>query len=285
MSNPIRPFGTELTAAPAGGDIRALLEALAAVGKPLKNPDQDGRHYTVVPEGWQVEPLPTQETPARPIGTAKMRDAASFIAYWADHRQDRSRIYAQMEPAMFLAVFDDFDTRLVAEDVVDQADWRGFRAEFKVPASREWLLWNNVNRKHMGQLAFAEFLQDNLPDVTQPEGAALLEMALRFEASQSGSFVAAQRMQDGSHDLQWKSDNNASGTVRLPEYITLSIPVFENEAASEINARLRYRVKDGTLAIWIELVRPHKVLEAAFRATWARIQGETEAKILLGSPE
>ena len=34
-----------------------------------------------------------------------------------------------------------------------------------------------------------------------------------------------------------------------------------------------------------ELVRPHKTLEAAFRATWQRIAEETTAVILLGMPE
>ena len=55
-----------------------------------------------------------------------------------------------------------------------------------MPPSREWLLWNKAHRQHMSQLSFAEFLQDNLPDVISPDGADLLDMSLKFEASQSG---------------------------------------------------------------------------------------------------
>ena len=68
---------------------------------------------------------------------------------------------------------------------------------------------------------------------------------------------------------------------------TLSIPVFENEAPRELDARLRYRIKpgEGSLSLWFELVRPHKVLEAAFRETWSRIAGETQVPVLLGTPE
>jgi uncharacterized protein YfdQ (DUF2303 family) len=270
---------------PAAGDMRTLIDTLAALGKPQKNPDADGQHYVVAPQGFEVTPLPVEMVPARPRGTVKLRDAASFIGYFNAHKVARSTIYASLEPATFLAVFDDFDHSGAVGDVVDQSDWRGFRALFEVPASREWKLWTNANRKHMAQLAFAEFLQDNLPDVMQPAGAELLEMALNFEAAQSGNFIAAQRLQDGSHNLQWKADNNASGSVRLPEHITLRIPVFENEEPREIVARLRYRVPEGRLAIWFELVRPHKVLEEAFRATWARIESEGQTKVLLGSPE
>lgn len=282
---------TELKTAPAPGDMRALIEAVTGLGKPHKNPDADGRHYAIVPEGWAVRDLAVVECPERVRTTVKLRDAASFIAYFNDHKVTRSRVYASLEPAQFLAVFDDFSAATEAvtiggsESVTAQADWRGFRAEFTVPASREWKLWTGANRKHMGQLAFAEFLQDNLPDVTEPAGADLLQLALNFEAAQTGHFIAAQRLQDGSHNLAWKADNNSSGTVKLPEQIALSIPVFENEPPRQLTARLRYRVAEGKLAIWFELVRPHKVLEAAFLETWQRIRTEAGAVILLGSPE
>lgn len=264
----------------------ALIAAGLALASPQKNPDPDGRHFVVVPKGFElIETLPVAASPARPKALAKLRDAASFIRYFKDHAEGRSRVYATMEPARFLAVFDDFDDMDGSEDMSSQADWREFRAVFEVPASREWKLWTAANRKHMGQLAFAEFLQDNLPDVVTPDGATLLEMALNFEAAQTGTFVATQRLQNGNHNLQWKADNNAGGTVQLPEQIVLRIPVFENEEPSELHARLRYRVKEGTLSIWYELVRPHKVLETAFRATWKRIEEEAEAVVLLGTPE
>ena len=275
---------TELKSIPAPGDMRALLEAMTGLGKPHRNPDADGRHYAIVPEGWELRELPAAEFPPRPQGTVRLRDAASFIDYFNTHKLAQSRVYASLEPASFLAVFDDFRDNADGS-IAEQTDWRGFRALFEVPASREWKLWTAANRKHMGQLAFAEFLQDNLPDVTQPAGGDLLQLALNFEASHAGHYMAAQRLQDGSHDLSWKSDNNASGTVKLPEHISLRIPVFENEAARDLTARLRYRVAEGKLAIWFELVRPHKVLEAAFLETWQRIRTEAEAVILLGSPE
>lgn len=263
----------------------AALAAGAALAQPRQNPEPHGAAYTVVPPGYEVAELPRLGQPLHPKGMVKLRDAASFIQYVNDHANSDSRIFATLDPARFLAVFDEFlcdpDYALGMEG---QANWREFRAEFAVPPSREWLLWNAANRKHMSQLGFAEFLQDNLPDVVQPSGAELLEVSLQFEASQSGQFISAQRLQDGSHNLVWKADNSGD-TVKLPEFIRLAIPVFENEAPRDIDARLRYRVKDGVLAIWFELVRPHKVLEAAFRQTWDRIKAETKCVILLGTPE
>lgn len=281
MNTTTRPIGQPIGPTLQGnaGDVAALLEMAAATAKPHTTPGLDGKPYTVTPPGWSVQELPVADHPPRVRGTVKLRDAASFIRFFNDHKETASRIYATLQPARFLAVLDELDPLDASRG------WRELRADFTVPASREWTLWNAQDRKRMSQLEFAEFLQDNLPDVASPDGAALLEMALRFEASQSGNFVAAQRLQDGSHDLQWKADNNSSGTVKLPEQITLKVPVFENTESKEVHARLRYRLDAGRLAIWFELVRPHKVAEAAFRATWGEIKEACGDVILLGQPE
>jgi len=288
-----QPATAQARATDEAASTRLLLDTGAAIGKAHTNPAHHGKPYVMVPAGYTVEPLETALRPEHPQALVKLRDATSFIAFLHDHALPQSRIYAQLDPARFLAVIDDFMTtgqipESEADDIAaetEQAAWREFRVEFAVPPSREWTTWTKVHGQHMSQLAFAEFLQDNLPDVVQPAGAELLEMALNFQAVQSGQFVATQRLQDGSHNLQWKADNNASGTVKLPEMLTLSIPVFENEAPRELQARLRYRLKEGTLALWIELIRPHKVLEAAFRDAWQRIGEQSGVPILLGTPE
>lgn len=276
-------------AADKPADLQLLIDTITAGIKPQRNPDQDGAHFVVVPQGYHVEDLPLLEEPPRPTSTVKLRDASSFITYWKDHAGPASRIYATLTPAVFLAVLDDYhptDSENSGNPPPEaQGNHRQFRAEFKVPASREWETWTAANRKHMSQLGFAEFLQDNLPDVVEPSGADLLEMSLNFEAAQSGNFVASHRLQDGSHNLQWKADNNASGSIKLPELIKLRIPVFEKTEPVDVEARLRYRIKQDALAIWYELVRPHRVLDAAFRITWERIENDCSTTILHGTPE
>jgi uncharacterized protein YfdQ (DUF2303 family) len=136
------------------------------------------------------------------------------------------------------------------------------------------------------QLEFAELIEDNLPDIINPDGSTMLSVALNFEASKEGNFVSAARLQDGSTNFVWKEDVNATGNkVAMPAQITLEIPVFENGQPSPVEARIKYRIKDGNLTTWYELVRPHKVLEGAFRAIWSQIEEQTATTILLGSPE
>ncbi|MFM0218243.1 YfdQ family protein [Paraburkholderia caledonica] len=268
----------------------AILAAGTSLAGPQKSPLNDGVPFVVVPEGYKVEHLDERdENPARATGVVKLRDANSFVTYFNRQKRTESLIYASLDPAKILGVIDDhlaYDEALSVDHSGHGANWRAYRVEFAVPASREWKTWTGKDRQPMTQLELAELIEDNLPDIVSPDGSTMLSVALNFEASKEGNFVSATRLQDGSTNFVWKEDVNATGNkIAMPSQITLSIPVFENGAPYSVDARIKYRVQNGTLKIWYELVRPHKVLEAAFRAIWSQIEEQTETKILLGSPE
>jgi uncharacterized protein YfdQ (DUF2303 family) len=266
-------------------ELANVLKAGIQLGEAKKSPIDDGKPYVVVPDGCMIEYLDeTLMNPPRCKGTAKLRDAPSFIYYFNRFSRGQSQIYATLEPAKFIAVLDENEPAFVDGSPF----YREYRAEFQVPSSEEWKRWNALNRKAMGQLAFAELVEDNLPDIVEPSGNDLLQMSLNFEVSKSGSFKSVQRLQSGNVNLAWVDETKQagdSGTMTVPESFKLNIPVFENGLLYPIDARLKYRVKDGTLSIWYELVRPHKVLDAAFREIWTKIASETERTIMLGLPE
>ena len=58
-------------------------------------------------------------------------------------------------------------------------------------------------------------------------------------------------------------DQQTLTQMKLFEKIAIGIPVFWNGDAYQITARLRYRVKDGKLTFWYELIRKDKVFEDA----------------------
>jgi uncharacterized protein YfdQ (DUF2303 family) len=265
-------------------EIKALLEAGAAIGKAKENKNPDGREYGVIPAGWELAELPTVKLPARAAGLAKLRDTASFVCYFNDHKTAASRIYAQLKPARFLAVFDDFPKSRISPEPLQEPAWREFRAEFAIPPSPEWAVWNAHDKQAKNQVAFAEFIQDNAPDVVDPSGAALMEMALNFQSVEDGSLVSAVRLANGDTTFAIKSETKLAEGIKVPEFLTLRIPVFENGDVYSVRARMRYRARDK-LTFWYELERPHKVLEQAFKDAWKKIADDTEAAILLGSPE
>ncbi|SRR6266702_2968734 len=271
-------------------NVAAVLAAGTSLAGAQKSTLQDGKPFVIVPEGYKAQIVDEVfETPARASGVVKLRDANSFVNYFNRQKRAESLIYASLDPAKILGVIDDhlsYEHALAGDDLGKGANWRQFRVEFAVPASREWKVWTGSDRKALNQLQFAELIEDNLPDIVTPDGSTMLSVALNFEASKEGNFVSAARLQDGSTNFVWKEDVNATGNkIAMPSQITLEIPVFENGQPLPVDARIKYRVKDGNLTIWYELVRPHKVLEAAFRSIWSQIEEQTQTTILLGSPE
>jgi hypothetical protein len=83
----------------------------------------------------------------RPSGTTSIAKSAP-----------ESLIHASLDPAKILGVIDDH--RANSTDVAhDGANWRGYRIEFAVPASREWKVWTGKDRNPLEQPAFAELIE------------------------------------------------------------------------------------------------------------------------------
>ena len=67
-------------------------------------------------------------------------------------------------------------------------------------------------------------------------------------------------------------EQSGGGKARLPEEITLGIQPFRNGDFYQIKARVRYRIKDGALTLWYELINPEKVIESAFNSTIEKLK-------------
>lgn len=64
----------------------------------------------------------------------------------------------------------------------------------------------------------------------------------------------------------------------------IGVPVFWNGDAYRVDARLRYRVREGLLTFWYELIRRDKVLEDASQTLIAHIREKTGSPFFFGNP-
>nr|WP_246217574.1 DUF2303 family protein [Paraburkholderia panacisoli] len=185
-------------------DAAAILCAGISLAGPQKSPLNDGVPFVVVPEGYKVEHLlKRDESPARVTGIVKLRDANSLVTYFNRQKRPESLICVSLDPAKILNVIDDhraFDMTTTVEH--DGANWRGYRVVFAVPASREWKTWTGKDRQPMTQLELAELIEDNLPDIVNADGSAMLSVALNFEASTEGNFVSGNAPPGRQHQLR-----------------------------------------------------------------------------------
>lgn len=247
----------------------------------------DGRNFIILPDGMKVEDAQRfQAFPARASGTLNLHDAPSFIiAVNALKGTATTRIYCDADQtkatATFMAVFND--------NAPGMPGWCDHRAVFATRPSVEWSRWKGKDRQPMTQAAFAEWLEENMRDVATieglPTGSAMLEMALTMEVTQDARFKSALRLQSGGVDLTYvsKDDDTTLQRMRVFDRFALGVAPFLNGAHYQVMARLRYRVKEGAVNFWYELVRPDLVFADALKEIVAKVSAETGAQVLYGA--
>lgn len=286
------PENTMLAQRPEAAAILAAGESIEKHrAAPKKTEVRHSAPYVILRDsdgGERAEFLKEQfANPTFRAGAVKLDDGKSFIAYVGTHGTDSTAIYAKQNPAKFVAVIDEHPAPTLP------AAWREFRAEFTPTLSPEWQTWTRLDRQPFESTEkFAYFLEDNLPDVIEPSGAELMEVALNFRVNQDVRYSTAQRLQDGHLEVAFQnvvegSSSTAAGKIRIPELFKIEVPVFAGIDSQRytVEARFRYRLKSEGLRLWFELVRPHKVLERAFTDLWAQVGEGTKRDILLGTPE
>jgi uncharacterized protein YfdQ (DUF2303 family) len=226
--------------------------------------------------------LPTLPAPVDKRGVVTLHTPQAFVTYVDAYRDRDTLVLTDVTAATVKAVI---DYHKAGED---GAPRHGKHiASFACRHTKEWATWSAAHKKAMSQVDFAQFLEDNLPDIAAPAGGLLLEMARTIEVKKDVAFASSVRLQDGQQQLTYNENIEGStsrGSLRLFETITLGIAPFEGSSKYELQARLRFRMNDGKLSLWFDLVRAHKVLEDAFAEVLAVITaGLPDARIVAGA--
>jgi uncharacterized protein YfdQ (DUF2303 family) len=257
--------------------------------EPRRGKYLDAADYVILRDASGAENLiPLTEhapAPERKAGTVYVDDIDSFIHYWEGHNEN-GHIYAQYQPAQFIGVLNDH----VAEEA-ECPGRRDHRVVYGIKHSPEWDAWtghDGVARKFSGNEELAFFIEENMQDFVEPTGARMAEVALNFRLKADVEFTSVQRLQDGHIQFGYQNNVNAdAGGAAIPETFRVRIPVFAgiNARLYDVNARFRFRKVGSGVIFWYDLIRPHKVIEQAFRDLWSLVGEKTEQTIILGRPE
>lgn len=268
---------------------QTILDAGAALTGPRAVPGENGVPFVVVPPGYQVSDVEKMlAAPTRKRGAVTMLDASSFIEYVNKHGcQDETVVYADVDYEAgkygLLAVINDHGET--------DPTWRDHRASLSPILSLEWKRWKGLDGKQMAQADFAAFLEDNMGDIAtvagMPTGKDMLEMALAFEANSDKRFKKKIDLQGGGQHLEYvdQADEATSTKMRFFERFTIGIPVFQGSTDGyPIEARLKFRMANGGLSFWYELVRPDRVFKTAVATEIDKIKSATGFMVLFGRP-
>lgn len=274
-----------------GSETQAIIDLASSI-KPIEIAGQAHIKRVALPPDWVLTEKDDEDIldqPVRKKGTVNLHDADSYIAYINRHKiTEQSTIYVNADYSKSEVAFKCILNDHAAAN--DGQQWRDYYVIYNPKKSVEWNRWIEKNYQRMTQFEFALFLEENLQDIAAaqgfPTGTELLEMALSFQATQDMRYKSAIRIQSGGINMSFVQDDDAGTlqTMKVFEKIAIGIPVFRNGSAYQMTARLRYRVAEGQLRFWYELVRPDKILEDAVKKMIERIETETEVPLYFGTP-
>lgn len=249
----------------------------------------NGVPMVVVPNDCQVVNLAGYKfseyaaTPHRKKATVSVLDAASFLEYYTLFSDENSRVFADETKSQVLAILDYHGAG------EGGPRWGQHRLRLDLRKSPEWLTWtgHNGQAKKFTQVELAEFIEDNTPDIREPNAATMLELARTLEARTESDFQSAIRTSNGNVQFTYNEQTKGtfgSGKVEIPEQFVIGIPVYVGGARVALTARLRYRINGGKLAIWYDLLRVDQVERDAFMGTLATIKEGLKVNIINGVP-
>ncbi len=270
-----------------------------AVGLPVKVPAllRDGANPGIV--GLRDELEKWRTAPERRKGKANVTTLAAFIGLTARHKDAHSALFARTQwPGPSLtSVIDYHQTDGVAR-------FGEHRVSYEFPLTPEFQTWIKFNQKELGQGAFAEFIEENIADLS----VALPGEADQFEKLFKTKFAVPTDLIELSRGLEIVADSRVKTVVRLqsgeaqiafdtthkgvngepltvPGLFLLSLRVFVDGSEVRIPARLRYRLRDGaifwaySLYKWEDALRARVVSDAAIAAQ------QTALPLYEGAPE
>jgi len=269
------------TNAAAGAVVASQLERQVATLTAEVRRIERGKPYRLKENG-EIETLERLlEHPVFRRGEATFYDAASFSAFVNRFKFDSSLIFADAIGKRFTGVLDYHDAG--PEGI---ANWDLLRALLPLRHTPSWETWAKLNNTPMPQETFAQFIEDNLPDIAEPTGASLVEIARTLEAKNSVSFESHIRADNGAHKFAYTEniEGTSRGTLTIPQEFVLVLQPFEGSNSYRVTARLRYRLAQKALSLSFLLVRIEDVLKEAFhdeRQKIAAVVGET---LILNGP-
>lgn len=238
--------------------------------------------------------------PERKTGTAQVDTLNSFIDLTNRHKTDNSVIFADtnwQKPALTTVV--DYH-KLEGTD----AGWLSHRVHYAFPLSEQWQTWVAMNGKPMGQADFAQFIEDNIADLSSPEVMEVTDYEAKFatKIATPSELVALSRglavrveskavssvvLQSGEGEIVWDEvHQGADGKkLKVPGLFMLQIPLFHMGEAQRVPVRLRYRVREGATLWFYQIYRPDVAVTERVTEDYDTATGDTGLPGFIGKPE
>lgn len=188
-----------------------------------------------------------------------------------------------------LEVWADVDRGTVTATLDGLDGWRNHAATLRLQKSREWLEWESIDGKLLKQDEFAEFIEDHLSTIGDPNGALLLEIAQTLSGTVGAKFSGKTILKDGSRSVHWEEHTEAAvgakGDLKIPDQLTLVLRPFQGSQPVVVPARFRFRpIQGGGILIGVKMNEPERLLEDTFSMVVDEVRENLPVPVLNGRP-
>lgn len=229
----------------------------------------NGRLYRVASNG-ALELLESLALgPVFRMGSVSVYTGETFAAYVNRFKNTSTLVFADVIGRKFTAVMDYFDAGPQGAGA-----WDRHRVDLALRHTPDWNTWVGSNKKAMTQGDFGQFIEDNLPNIAEPAGAIIVQIARTLEAKVNATFESDIRPDDGSYSFKYAEDVQSQagrGTLKIPNEFTLVLQPFEGSKSYTVKARFRFKLISGKLTMWYDLIRLEDVVRTAFAEEQERI--------------
>lgn len=234
--------------------------------------EQNGLPMVIIPNDCDLKTFPElQLAPPYIARNVVVTSASSFLAYYNRFANNHSTIFVDIEKSKLLGIMDyhEIDSIIGGIDEINPKHCK-HTVTYDCPLTPEAKKWFDNNKKPMNQADFAAFIEDGILEISQPSGAEMLEIATTLQAKNAVNFRSSIRLDNGQVQMGYEENlqgsAGVSGQITIPQNITLILKVFRgDEEAYQLKANFRYRIKEGQLTMWYELIRHHIVREDAVK--------------------
>lgn len=231
------------------------------------------------------------EPPVRIQASRRVRDVKSFLEYLGTHvtAGDKEGQIGEL-PLLgkgLLEVWAD-EPMLKVTAVINGGDgWCDHTCTLALRKSDTWAEWMSIDGKLLPQDEFAEFIEDHLSSIGEPDGATLLDICQTLQANTGVVFKSQQILANGQRQLVYEetvdAKAGAKGDLKIPSELTLVVAPFDGAAPQPVKARFRFRITAGRLTIGVKLVEPAAVIERAFTNVVDDISARLVRPVYFGS--
>lgn len=180
----------------------------------------NGRYaYAVLPANSKIQSLELyNDAPATADSSVSFNDISGFMRYVKEFKNVTTRIFACEREF----------TCLIDYHQPDKPCWTNHLAKLNLRRSANWRNWVESNNFSMTQRNFANFLIENIDDITSPNGLDILSIIKSIRLIKSSENIINIDNNGAETTIEYKTSSNVASTqsIAIPEQFEIAIPTY-----------------------------------------------------------